>query len=387
MATFKYIKGNNKLIGIPNAVKYKLYCRYGGTDDEFDYEELAEQSIIQPLAQIGGMMVGSVEKGSANQLNFNGGITSMARFISVKPRRILTETGFRYYVVIRGEMNVELYDKEAQIYVPFEKTIYLDERGLAGSEPNVYAPEFNIYQDLVCNRINRPDGIYIHIEYGNPGETEASITDYVKMYNIDLTQTDIRKARIVQEASTATYAYLIDRAQGYFHTEFIPLQCLTDEIDWTNSGSVKACVGPFDTASAGKDDVKITFFDKDLNYHGRITAEDISAAAAAGDIYSAEYLTQEEVVSFSKGRFDDSVNPDENSYFVVFSSAMGTPVDKVSLREIYFPMFALEKKLVKEEKLDPSNQNMLVVKAIADGLFYLDSPYSNVIPYDCQYEY
>lgn len=234
MATFKYIQGNNSgMVGIPNAVKYKLFRRYGNTNDGFDYEELAEQSVIQPLAQIGGMMVDGEENATRTKLNFSSATTSIAERVVVYPRRTLTETGYRYYIIISGEMDVDIADKETQIYVPFEKKIYLDERGLAGSEPDIYTDEFRIYRDLVCDKINRPDGIYIHIAYGEPGSsgTEARIEDYVNIYKIDLTKTNITRARIVQEASTNTYAYVWERSQGYFHTELIPLACLTDEID------------------------------------------------------------------------------------------------------------------------------------------------------------
>lgn len=396
MATFKYIQGNSDLgSGVPNAVKYKLFRRYGGTDDEFDYEELDERGVVQPLAQVGGMMINNEEKMAFSRLDFSGGITSMARLINVTPLRKLTETGYRYYVTIEGEMHVDIYDKETQVFVPFKKVIYLDERGLEGTEPYIFAPNFRVYQDLVTDRYTRPDGIYVHIEYGSGIETskpEQAITDYVKIYSIDLTQTDIVGATIVQDASVNEYANILDRAQGYFHTEYLPLACLTNDVNWL--GNAYACAGPFFPSKANSDDIKMAFFDKNLNFRGRVTAGELYAAAGAGDLTWAEdpqyglWLTVDDVKSFANDiYYRDNLNIETQPAFVVFSSVTGSPSDRVSLREPYFPMFAIEKKLVEEEKLDPSNQNVLVVQAIADGLFYLDSPYSNAIFYDCQYEY
>lgn len=396
MATFKYIQGNSESgLGVPNAVKYKLFRRHGGTDDEFDYEELDERGVVQPLVQVGGMMEKDEEKAAFKRLNFSGGITSMAILSGVMPRRKLTETGYRYYVTVEGEMHVDIYDKETQVFVPFKKVIYLDERGLDGTEPYVNAPNFRVYQDLVTDKTNRPDGIYVHIGYGigiETGNSEKVVEDFVKIYSIDLTQTDIVGATIVQDASVNEYANILERAQGYFHTEYLPLACLTNDVNWL--GNAYACAGPFFPSKANSDDIKMAFFDKNLNFRGRVTAGELYAAAGAGDITWVEdpqyglWLTVDDVKGFARDIYDKNhLNVETQPAFVVFSSVTGSPSDRVSLREPYFPMFAIEKKLVEEEKLDPSVENFLVVQAIADGLFYLDSPYSRAICYECQYEY
>lgn len=355
MATFQYIKGNNELTGIPNAQKYVLFRRHGNSESNYTYDKLAEQEVIQNITVPGSMYLGE-ELRRAKHVPMSGGEGVVS---GIFPLRRLTETGYRYYVRFKGEMTVNIEGRVPIEYQEFVGDLDLGESPEGGSQ-------FIIFESMEI----RADGIYLRVATGV----------YVNVYKIDTSSWGENSTARVVSNEVVVY----ERDANYRHTEYIPLQCLTDSIDWTGSGYYKACVGPFDVSN--DDDNKITFYNKNLKYLGVVKASEIRAAKEAGDIFSSEYLSYDDVAAFGD-RFYDSSNVEETTpFFVVFSSALEENTDKVSVGEVYFPMFALERDLV-PGKLSADETNVLVVKAIGDGFFYLDSPYSEPIDYDCQYSY
>ena len=334
MAEFNYIKGRDVTGNWHiNALSYELYNETTGKtiDSKNKFTALREY----------GMMT---EDGEFECSNAGMTLTN----ITVYPLRKLTETGYRYYVRVKGKFRVSQTSQ-----IDYDGICYLDGYYLNSTNGNRDTITFYCNNQLE----QEDDGYYIVAKWTHDGEEHpARFRVYKTDYKWSAGTGYISNVSVLGASN--------DDRKLYYHSEYIPLFALTDDIEMPD-GNV--CFGPIDMTADGHDQYIMLFYDNNMEFIKGVKRSDIQAAYTAGKIESVEYLNRGEIIDFIRAY--ESHNPE----FVVFAEHKQTASSagpKVSTGEIYFPLFALPDSDFVE------GVNVLRVRAIADGLFFRDSEYS-----------
>lgn len=316
MATFQYIKGNR----ITNALKYELW--QDGDSGEF---KVATQELLQTFDIPGGISVTGTPH-ECPQIAI--GVLEDSQYAYFTPITKETGEGFTYYVRFKGTMSV----RSNGIYftgVPFDGKMYLDTCDVVHLR----------FLDAMV--VTNGDGIYLQVEVN--GNTMSKT---VKVYGLG-------EGTTVELASVEERVDVYSAATGYHRTTYIPIDCLTDDL---NGG----CVGYYSSYEHELAIYKMCFYDEDFNFlHG------VGYSQIHDLLGDAGYLTVNQVKQLA-------VN--EAAKYVIFASQdTDEGTDQVSIGNIYFPLFALGTRV-------NTTAYKYKVKAIADGVFFTDSEYSNKVP-------
>lgn len=343
--TFGFIKGNK----IENALRYNLYERTGSPETgDLKFNLIATQELIQPFNIRGGMGTNgnpyelpfeawSFETGEAIKSDADGYTWEMYPITKETP------TGAKYYIRFSGYMNVVTNTSNLTM-IPFDGVYYFN-----SDEP----VSFKFVNTL---RSEEGDGIYLEFYT----KAQQDTVQQVKVFSLDTSHT-------IESVTPVGVLSCCDADSAFMRTTYIPIDSLTDEL---NGG----CVGYYNQHDDIMNSYKMCFYDANFGFLHGVSYLDIVGSLEGYDASDeVGYLTVAQVKKLAG---------DEAKYVIFSSWSFYNPdgvVDQVSIGNIYFPLFNFKTADFMPE-ID-YKRHYLLVEAEGDGLFFLNSPYSNVVTY------
>ena len=350
--TFKFIKGNK----IENAMSYRLMQFYNDQATGRDqYREIKMQNLIQPFDIPGAL--GTDGKPVPEYYPFYevDVVDNFTRF-SYTPIVRDSASGPDYYVKFKGTMTVTT-DERVFTNVPFEGTRYFF---------NADEHTFKIQKKLsvITNVPEEDRGIYLHIIT----ESDTEGFDYHKymVYKLDSSQ-EVLSAEVEFDSNVP---FQIGSAAGTFrHTTFIPIDCLTDDLNGY-------CVGMFDWHhDAWFPYYKICFYDENFAFLHGVGKAQINEIAP-----DSKFLTVQQVKDLGVNQAAKYVRFTSRS--LKTGQGEDESPDNVSIGHIYFPLFHYPDSVFKHVNSLNASGTVLCVEAVGDGLFFTDSPLSEDVQYN-----
>jgi hypothetical protein len=341
MATLRYIAGQQ----IDGADKYHLYLVINEEDKE--KERVETRDVLQGFNHMGIMIDGKVKEEQRNYY-----FKSMDRWFG-KPIRYLTEegvklgfriTGYVDIVGVGGFITKRGFDVICYVEPELENTnVDVEVADGIASEANAYYLQVKIEKesDWRLIPIFENNGDYEHV-YFNSKEN-----GYVTIHHVAI-------------------------AESYWHTDYIYIPSLTDNIvPYGETNPV--CVGRFDLSTdLGYD--KLSFYNKNLKFLGGAKVSYISVDAGYENV---EYLTKDQVqaIAIDVTGITDTTNEDYPRFVVFCSRKSGDPADRVSVGNVYFPLFETS------VTYNIGDGDKLAVTADSSSDHYTESALSNVVTY------
>lgn len=341
MATLQYIAGQQ----ITGADKYHLHLVIDKEAGET--ERIETRDVLQGFNHMGIMIDGKVKEEQRNYY-----FKSMDRWFG-KPIRYLTEEGVK---------------------LGFRITGYVDIVGVGGF---ITKRGF----DVICYVERELENTDVDVEVANGIAVEASV--YYLQVKINK-ESDWRLIPIFEDNGNYEMVFFDSKengyvtihhvaiAESYWHTDYIYIPCLSDNIA-PDGGTDRVCVGRFDLAQdLGYD--KLSFYNKNLKFLG---GAKVSYIAGEFGYEVVEYLTKDDVqhLAMDATGISDTTHEDYPRFVVFCSRKSGSPEDKVSVGNIYFPLFETS------AGYNLSDGNKLAVSADSSNDYYTESNLSPVVTY------
>lgn len=354
--TFSFIKGNR----VENALSYRLLYQSedGSVTDRNNYSVAVTQEFIQSfdipgaLGTNGEPYVELFPHGhTVDEMedNFSIGITTITKE---------TQSGPEHYVTFEGKMTVET-DERVFTGVPFKGRRYFEEHGTYKFK---FKKNLNVKQ--VGNGPETGEWIRDGIRLWAETEVEDPRVDYLwfLVYGLDDSQDVV--------SATVEEIYIGGASTQFRHTTFIPIDCLTDDLNGY-------CVGTFNEEhDAYIPYYKICFYDEKFAFLHGVGYNKIS------EVNNSGFLTVEQVKTLGVNQAAKYVRFNSRSIRYGLDGEDTSP-DMVSVGHIFFPLFHYPDSVIFPNfasSVTTLNQSFRV-EAVGDGLFFTDSPMSDAEEY------
>lgn len=334
---FKYVSG----APIKNAVGYALYEK----NSDGSLTKIDEKNTRQDFPYAGAITASGTlaQPATATKDLLQGAL------VDVYPLMKPTVDGPKYYVEVRGEMDIIMTDGSSASAVSF--------KGVCDAFTVTTPTKFGFTEAPLYEN----NGVFYF--KSNLGDIEVfrSAGDV-----------QVQGVRLTPNAQGIQSAYVVYADDRYKHTDFIEVAALADSVvgpvNANDNNNQFYCVGKLEDPYNAS--VCVIAFYSAMDYNTCVHTMTYQQIVNAFGTGAKPYLKASQV------QFLASLAPSgKEAKFVVFTSSSSLQGEDQVGVGIYFPIYGQYPELA-----DPSPDN-LVVKALGDGLIYADSPESNVQVY------